>query len=198
MKKICAARKSRRGAAIKMNLKKFLLPLFSLFLLAVGIPSSYAHCPLCTAAVGAAAISAKYYGVNLSILGLLVGAFAISTGLWLGLRIKQRYFKFQLLVIALASFLLTIVPVAFAVESDSIYLPVLLAGPSGSLLNKVYWVNKLAFGSVLGGLITLFAFWLHTFIKKANGRVLFPFQGVALTIFLLALSGMALYFAMGA
>ena len=160
------------------------------------IPSVYAHCPLCTAAVGAAAVSAKYYGLDTSIIGLLVGAFGISTGLWIGLKIKKEYFKFQFTGVVFASFLLTVVPL-LSISSDSIYLPLLIFGSSGSLLNKVYWVDKMLLGSIIGGVTALFAFFIHSYIKKAKGKVLFPFQGIAITLFFLIASSLILYLIFG-
>ena len=160
------------------------------------IPSVHAHCPVCTAAVGAAAISAKYYGMDVSIIGLLIGAFGISTGLWIGLKVKRQYFKFQFTIIVLASFLLTVIPL-LVISNETVYFPLLLFGESGAILNRVYWVNKLLFGSVIGGLVTSFAYLIHIYIKKQNGKVLFPFQGVAITLAFLALSGLSLYLALG-
>ncbi|MBI2100988.1 hypothetical protein HYT53_00060 [Candidatus Woesearchaeota archaeon] len=177
---------------LKMR-KLFLLFLILLFF---EIPFAHAHCPLCTAAVGAAAISAKYYGLDTSIIGLLVGAFGISTGLWIGLKIKKEYFKFQFSAIVLASFLLTIVPL-LSISSDSIYLPLLIFGSSGSLLNKVYWVDKMLLGSIIGGVTALLAFFIHSYIKKAKGKVLFPFQGVAITLLFLSASSLILYVIFG-
>ena len=157
------------------------------------MPSVHAHCPLCTAAVGAAAISAKYYGLDTSIIGLLLGAFGISTGLWIGLKINKRYFKFQLPTIVAASFFLTIIPLLY-ISNDAIYFPLLFFGPSGSVLNKVYWIDKLFFGSGIGGLATLFAYLTHIYVKKQNGGVLFQFQGIVITLFFLVVSSLILYF----
>ena len=171
-------------------MKKIILILVSILLLA---PAVYAHCPLCTGAVGAAAIGAKYYGLDESIIGIFIGAFSISTGLWIGRKIKKEYIRFQLPLIVILSFLLTVIPL-LAVSKEPVYLPVLIAGASGSLLNKVYWVNKILLGSIIGTFITLFGYWLHLFIKRINGKVLFPFQGITLTIFLLAISSMGVYF----
>jgi len=175
-------------------MKKYFL--FSLIFLVwfIGfVPFAHAHCPICTAAVGAAAISAKYYGMDTSIIGLFIGAFAVSTGLWIGLKIKKRFFRFQLAVIVLLSFLLTVIPL-MGIDSDSVYMPMLFFGTAGSILNKVYWVNKLLFGSIIGAIVSLIAYFTHNYIKKANGNVLFPFQGTAITIIFLGLSGLALYF----
>ena len=171
--------------------KYFFFILISLFFIGT-IPSVHAHCPLCTAAVGAAAVTAKYYGLDSSIIGLLIGAFGISTGLWIGLKIK-KYFKFQLFAVVLASFLLTVIPLLYLID-DTIYFPLLLLGPAGSVLNKVYWINKMLFGSVIGAIITLISYVTHLYIKKFNGKVLFPFQGVVLTLVFLFVSSLGLYF----
>src|SRR3989344_6151701 len=95
---------------VDAKVKKILVALIAFFMLSAAAPIAYAHCPLCTAAVGAAAVSAKYYGMDISIIGLMIGAFGISTGLWFGLKLKKQFFKFQLPVIVLLSFLLTVLP----------------------------------------------------------------------------------------
>ena len=72
-------------------MKKLFLLLISFLIFSV--PLAYAHCLLCTMAVGAAAVTAKYYGVDTSIIGIFAGALAISIGLWIGLKIKKQYQK---------------------------------------------------------------------------------------------------------
>lgn len=171
--------------------KQIFLILFVLLLFS--IPIAHAHCPLCTAAVGAAAVSAKYFGVDTSIIGLLIGAFGVSTGLWLALKVKRQFFKFQAPIIVLLSFLLTVIPL-LALMPEYLYLPLLLFGDPGSIMNKVYWINKMLFGSIIGGFVTLFAYYTHVHIKRIRGKVLFPFQGIILTIAFLAITSLGLYF----
>src|SRR3989344_2142728 len=156
------------------------LVLISLILFLFSIPFAYAHCPLCTVAVGAGVVAAKYYGLDTTIIGLLVGAFAVSIGLWIGLKLKKEYIKFQLSLIVLASFLLTVIPIIGGIQSDSIYFTLMSLG-----MTKVYWINKLLFGSIIGALLCLAGYWIHTYIKKSRGKVLFPYQGIAITLFLL-------------
>ena len=79
------------------------------------------------------------------------------------------------------------------ISSDSIYMPLLWLGQPGAMLNKVYWINKILFGSTIGGLAALAAFLLHNKIKKIRGKVLFPFQGIAITLAFLLISSLALY-----
>lgn len=177
-------------------LKKLGVLIAGSFSLLVNALPSHAHCPLCTGAVGMAAVTAKYYGMDPSIIGLLVGAFGISTGLWFGLWLHKKYEKqfvpFQLPLLVAVSFLLTVVPLRF-ISTDNIYLPLLWWGEPGSMFNKIYWVDKIIFGSVLGGILTLGGFWVHRFIKKMRGTVLFPFQGIAITVGLLVIAGVGLY-----
>ena len=162
-----------------MNFKKLLALLPSLFFL----KEVSAHCPLCTGAVVAGAIGAKYLGLDITILGIFVGAFAISLGLWISRKIKN-YFKYQSTLILTSSFFLTIAP-SLAFIKDMTYI---------SLLSKVFFVNKLLIGSIIGALVTLLAYKIHNHIKLKHGKVLFPYQGIVLTVLLLILSSIPVYF----
>ncbi|MBI2133395.1 hypothetical protein HYU11_01795 [Candidatus Woesearchaeota archaeon] len=164
-----------------------LLPAFLLFPVA-----AHAHCPLCTAAVGSAAVAAKFYGVDTSILGVLIGAFGLSTGIWAANSIKKKVIKFQTPLIVIGSFLLTTIPL-LPIMPETFYFPLLIAGQSGSLMNKVYWINRMLVGGLLGAMATLIAYYAHNRIKALRGKVLFPYQGIAFTLGALALTGISLY-----
>lgn len=162
-----------------------LLFLLTLLVLSSGLVS--AHCPLCTGAIAAVAISAKFFGVDLSLIGLLIGAFGVSTGLWLGKSIKAK-FKIPVAVTVLASFFLTVLPIFGLGESSHLVI---------NFFDDLWIVDKMIFGSVIGGITSLAAFQLHGFVKQVNGRVLFPFQGIAFTLGLLGLVGLGLIFGLG-
>lgn len=181
---------------MKKLLKRMLFIFFLPFLfLAAALPAVHAHCPLCTAAVGAAAVSAGYYGVDMTIVGLFVGAFGVSTGLWFGRKIKTKYIPFQLPLIVIASFLLTVVPLMSVNGGESFFFPVLLFGAAGTFFNKVYWLNKMLVGGSMGGLLTAAGFQFHLFLKKRNDdKVFFPFQGMAVTLAMLAVAGFMIFF----
>ncbi|VVB61127.1 Uncharacterised protein [uncultured archaeon] len=165
-------------------------------LIALLSENAYAHCPLCTGAIGVGAVAATALGVDVSVVGIFVGAFAVSTGLWLGRRLKNRYIPFQTAAIVIASFLLTVVPVE-SVVPQNIYLPMLYFGSPGSIFNRVWWMPKMLFGSIIGGVLTVGGLYLHEFLKKRNnGHVYFQFQGVILTVGLLILSSVVLFLAM--
>ncbi len=169
--------------------------LLMLLLLIGGIallPAVHAHCPLCSAAVGAGAVTASYYGFDMSISGLFVGAFAISTGIWVARKIKKSYIPFQSWLIVSGSFLLTVVPLR-SLSAESVYLPILLFGDAGTMLNRVYWLDKILFGASIGAVITIIGVKIHESIKASRGRVFFPFQGIAITLGLLLICGLGLY-----
>ncbi len=171
---------------------KIILFLFLIFALA-SIPVA-AHCPLCTGAVIAGAVGAKYLGLDVTIIGIFAGAFAVSLGLWLGKKIR-RFMPLQVTIFVIASFLLTILPTMPFIK-DTIYIPVLISGEPGSLLNQIYFVNKILLGSIMGGIVSLLAYWLHVIVKRQRGKVLFPFQGIAFTVGALIIAGAITYFVM--
>ena len=145
-------------------------------------------------AIGVAAVSAKYFGVDSSIIGLMIGAFGVSTGLWAGKWLKKEYFAHQGKALVFASFALTVIPLS-SLNTGEIYVPVMLLGEPGSLLNRVYWFDKLLLGALLGGVTSLAAYWLHLRVKSLHGKVIVPFQGVVFTLALLALASAALFLA---
>lgn len=157
--------------------------LFLLFIFSLVIGTARAHCPLCTAAVGTAALSATYFGFDASMVGVFVGAFAVSTGMMFGGSLKKEYIKFQLPVIVIASFLLTLIPIMNVVEDYMVLI-----------LDKPYIINKLLFGGLLGGIAVPSSYSFHKFVKKKRGKVLFPYQGVAFTLIFLLIISFALYF----
>ncbi|PIO00641.1 hypothetical protein COT72_00200 [archaeon CG10_big_fil_rev_8_21_14_0_10_43_11] len=160
----------------------------------ISASAARAHCPLCTGAIGFAVFSASLFGVDASIIGVFVGAFAISTGLWMSRKIQEKYgqkIPAQNPVIVLASFLLTVVPL-MALNTGMVMLPLLLFGEPGSILNRVYSINSLVFGSVIGATTSLIAFKLHNLVKEVRGSVLFPYQSIAFALGLLTLVSIVL------
>ena len=168
-----------------MKLKKFLgLPLFLALM-----QSAYAHCPLCTVGAAAAAGGAAWLGVSKVVIGVFIGAFAVSIGWWVSTLIKKQYVPFQRPLIILFSFVTTIFPLLGLDVMQSIYpVYVSLAGDYGSLLNRTYILNLFLIGSILGGLMVSVTPWLSRKITiMRNGKML-PYQGILLTFLLLVIS----------
>ena len=50
-----------------------------------------AHCPLCTVGAGALAVLAASLGISSLVVGVMIGAFALALGLWIGKMPKKKY-----------------------------------------------------------------------------------------------------------
>lgn len=167
-----------------MNIKKYLVALVPF----LSIKGVLAHCPLCTLGAGAAVSGAAYFGVNKVILSLLVGAFAISMGMWFARVIKKRYVPFQKTLIILISFLLTVIPILPMVNVVSPYY-LSLIGDYGSVLNKTYMLNLSLIASFFGGFLVMISPNISKKITKLRGRHT-NYQTMILTFLLLGIFGL--------
>ena len=146
------------------------------------IPSKVmAHCPLCTAAVGTGLLVTRSFGVDDSLVGIWVGAFIISTALWLNKVLVKRFGEkvpFQKGLIIVASFLLTVVPFYFS-----------------NIINfqgTIFMIDRLLFGTIAGSALTLLGFRLNKIVRNVNNKPVIPFQSIVLTVAILVLSDLAL------
>ncbi|MHB9019886.1 MAG: hypothetical protein ACYC3G_03400 [Minisyncoccota bacterium] len=155
------------------------------FLLSVG--SAYAICPVCIVAVGAGVGIAEEFGVDDTIVGLWVGALIIAMAWWTvnWLIKKNKCFKGCGSMTFLAYYLLTLVPLYSS-------------GLIGKELNKLWGIDRLLFGVVIGSLLFYVGTNLHFYLKaKNNDRVYFPFQKVVLNIAVLLLASGIFYLLIG-
>ncbi len=173
-----------------MKMKK----LFPLFFLPFFVKSVNAHCPLCTVGAAAAAGGAAWLGVNNAVIGVFLGAFAVSMGWWVSKLIKKQYVPYQMALIILFSFATTIFPL-LPLITGFYPLYISMMGDYGSLLNRTYLVNLFLFGSIIGGIIVSVTPWLSKKISDSRGKTL-PYQGIILTFALLIILGIFLQFLM--
>src|SRR3989338_7571641 len=96
--------------------KLFVYILAVMIVLPLTLPLVLAHCPLCTGAAVAGVGVARFYGVDDGIVGLFLGAFIVSTGLWVDrwLKKKKKSYPFQAFILVLLSFLLLVIPLYIA------------------------------------------------------------------------------------
>ena len=166
--------------------------LFSIiFLIPILIAKSVsAHCPLCTVGAGAAAAGAVWLGVSKVVIGLLIGAFAMSMGMWLAKIPKRRHIHLQKTLIIGIIFFTTVLPLLPIFSAiGPLYLPFI--GEYG----KTYAINYSLASSFLGGTITFVSPSLNKKIKKIRNDKNIPFQGILLTFSLLAVAALIIQFA---
>jgi len=168
--------------------------LFSIISLATLISpaAALAHCPLCTAGAGLAALGAYKLGVNGLTTGLLIGAFAVALGLWLGKMITKKYLPGQDNVIAAFSWLTTVLPLqTLLADYTSIYVS--WSGDYSSWLNRTYLINLFLVGALVGAMLVYQTSPLSKFITKRRGKTM-PFQTMLITFTLILLASLITQF----
>lgn len=155
--------------------------------LLLSLPLVRAHCPLCTIGAAAAAGGASLLGVDKIVIGLFIGAFAVSMGWWFAGLIKKKFFKFQGPLIIILSFVSTVFPmVALLSEVNPWYIPWI--GQYGTTLA----IDFFLVGAFLGGAIVSVAPLLSKKLTQVRKGKMVPFQGILLTFLLLTLTGIIL------
>ena len=175
--------------------------LFAISILTIlRIPNAMAHCPLCTAAAGSGVGIARAYGLDDSIVGLMLGALIASSALWVDKLIKKKYKipYLQVLLVAI-SFLLLVAPLyykGFYTNFEMVKSMPEQHGMTGLgvLSLTQFGIDKLLWGTIIG----TFAIWLtFTFSEKIkiknNGKRLFPFQGLIFMVGVLLILSFLLY-----
>ena len=116
-----------------------------LFVILFSISSTtvIAHCPLCTAGAAFVAGGAAVLGVHRMVIGVFIGAFAVSMGIWLGRAIKKKFMPLQKTIIVLFSYLLTVFPIRPLLKDLHTFL-ISLYGDYGSLFNMTYLIDYLS------------------------------------------------------
>ncbi len=168
-----------------MMKKGIAVPIFAVLIAITAAMPVHAHCPLCTAATGAAVAATRFYGMDDMIVGLFIGGFVISTALWFNNILLKRnkgknFLPYQSFIMVLVSLLLTFWTFKAAK----------LIG-TATITQQIFGVDKLLAGTTAGTILSLASFESSKFLKrKNNGKVLFPFQTIVLTLLTLAIAGL--------
>lgn len=158
-------------------IKRFFYFLGSIFAFLFSIPQVYAHCPICAIAVGNGVILARFWGLNDIIVGIWVGAFVVSMGLWVHKLLKKKYIPLQEFVFTILSFAATAIPFYFA-------------GLIGNPMYVKWGIDMLLLGMVVGTVLTVAGFEISKLVKAKRGKTLIPFQTIIFTVVLLAIASL--------
>lgn len=172
---------------IKMKIeriKNYFVVLASLIAVLLFIPSkAMAFCPLCIIATGSITGILRYLGVDDAIVGLWLGAFALSSVFMLNnfLIKKGKKIKFQLpLILAISYFLLV----------SALYWADLL-----NPYNRILGINKIIFGIIIGSSLVLAGHNIDRFLRKQNqGKIFISHQKMIVAIGLLIIFSFIFYF----
>ncbi len=158
----------------------YLLAIYASFLIA---KPSLAVCPVCAVAVGAGLGFSRWLGVDDLITGSWVGGVLVTISWWTveWLNSKQIKFKGRKILITLAYYSLTIVPLYYI-------------GIMGHIYNQFWGIDKLLLGIIVGTVGFFGGSMLNLWLKKKNGgKVYIKFQRVLIPVAILLLISLAWY-----
>jgi len=146
--------------------------------------SAKAVCPICTVAVCASVGLSRWLGVDDTITGLWIGGLAVSLIIWTVDYLNKKNIRFYGRKILTVIFYYLI-----------IIWPLYYFNLAGQPLNKLWGVDKLLLGIIIGSIVFAVAVLFNNFLKKKNnGKAYFPFQKVALPVSFLLLASLFFYF----
>lgn len=133
-------------------------------------------------------MGAAYLGMRYGAIGVFIGAFAAALGLWLAPMVRRQLIPHQRKVIFWLIYLSTLLPLVPLFDSyKGFYLN--YGGAYGSWSNQTYIVNLFLVGAVIGTGVIFLAPKLSRKLSKLRNGSLIPYQGIAITLGLLAISG---------
>jgi hypothetical protein len=136
---------------------------------------AYAICPVCIVAVGAGVGLSRWLGISDLITGLWVGALLLAMSFWLSIFLRKRKINlpFQKTVITITMFLIT-------------FGPLHMSKVIGHPLNRLFGIDKLFFGSIIGSVLFVIGVIIDHLIREGNGgKVRFFYQKVVIPVGLL-------------
>ena len=143
-------------------------------------------CPVCTVAVAGGLGLSRFLGIDDSVTGVWVGGLILSLSFWF-LNWTQR--KGWLKKIDTR--------VTFSLTALSLYLmtflPLQITNFIGHPANKIWGMDKLIFGTIVGSLGFLFGIYLDKKQREFHGKQFFQFQKVVFPVSALLLSSVTLY-----
>ncbi|MDO8529195.1 MAG: hypothetical protein Q7S18_00830 [bacterium] len=159
---------------------------FSIFIFVFFLSSQVAKaiCPICTIAVGAGVGLSRWLGIDDTIAGLWVGALTVSISFWtLNWFLKKNIkFKGDKFLVIIGYYLIIIAPLYFT-------------GIMGHTFNKIWGIDKLLIGIIVGSLVFYGSVaWYQKIKSKNNNHARFPFQKVAMPVGFLFIASAIFYF----
>jgi hypothetical protein len=165
-------------------MKKTILFIFSFLSLALLAQPALAVCPVCTVAVVAGVGLSRWLGIDDTVTGIWIGGLTVSIIAWTLNWLSQKQYNFfgrQTFTI-LGWYAIIVLPLA--------WMDIL-----GHPLNKLWGIDKLVLGIMIGSLSFFagdkFCCWLK---KRNDGKAHFPFQKVAIPVLFLIITSFIFYF----
>lgn len=141
-----------------------------------------AFCPVCVVATGAVTAWLRWLGIDDTIIGLWFGGFLFSVSIMLNSFMirKGKNIRFQLFLIFLVFYGLTAL---FLYQFGGL-----------SSYNKIFGIDKIFFGMILGSSLLSVSPYLDRFLRKQNeGKIFISHQKVLVAVIMLIIFSLGLY-----
>ena len=153
------------------------------------VPSVQAVCPICTVAVVAGLGLSRYLGIDDTVSGVWIGGVILSTSLWLidwlgrkNFKSLKWYYNFKYKNYAVIFLMYALV-----------VLPLLEGEVVGHPFNKLWGIDKLILGIVVGSGAFLLGIYTDKKVRELKGKQLFSFQKVAFPVVSLILASLIFF-----
>jgi len=140
-------------------------------------------CSVCVVAIGAGLGLSRWLGIDDLVSSIWIGAFLVAIISWTLDFMRKRKWNFHDdgIVVTLLYIVLTFIPLYYA-------------GIVGHPLNRIWGIDKIIVGSIIGSAVLFLAHWLHQYFKKLNkGKSFFPYQRVAVPVAALLLTSLIIW-----
>jgi len=167
-----------------MKKKVLYTSILSIIVFLISVIPAQAVCPVCTAAVLGGVGLSRYLGVDDLIIGLWVGGLTVSMIIWTINYLNRKKIKFygrKILV--------------FALYYAMIIWPLEYYNFVGHPLNKIFGVDKLILGIIIGSIFFYAGAYYYDHMKAENGgKAHFPFEKILVPVGPLLILSLAFFF----
>lgn len=147
----------------------------------------FAVCPLCVFVVGAGIGLSQYFGIDDTITGIWLGGVIVAVIAWTIYWLNKKNVRFcgRKIFITVAYYCLIIIPLY-------------MSGIIGHALNKLWGIDKVLLGVIIGSIAFFGGAISYTQLKKKNNnKAYFPLQKIVMSVLpLIILSGVFYYLTM--
>lgn len=148
-----------------------------------------AVCPICTVTVVAGLGLFQYLGIDDAVSGVWIGGVILSTSLWLIDWLAKKNFKSLKWYYDFKYKNYAVIFLMYAL----VVLPLLRSGIVGHPFNKLWGIDKLILGIVVGSGAFLLGIFADKKVRELKGKQLFNFQKVIFPIVSLVLASLIFF-----
>lgn len=150
-----------------------------------------AVCPVCTVAVIAGLGVSRAFGIDDIVTSIWIGGLILSTSFWLIDWVRKKkwldkiknkkmvpWINFSMIILM---YLLVLIPLK-------------LDHAIGITLNRLWGIDKIVLGTIIGSVVFLAGMWADKKVRKIKGKQLFIYQKVVFPVAMLIVSSFVFYF----